>query len=112
LHAHSAEGYTQSIETQQTLGHTIKRSSLECFDKRNLSLYTQSRARAPLLRKERSLDPQLQAQRLAALLRGRRLHPLKGDMKGFWSVTVSGNWRIIFQFGGTDAVQVDYVDYH
>ena len=45
-------------------------------------------------------------------LPGWRLHPLKGELKGFWSVTVNGNWRIIFQFDGKDAVQVDYVDYH
>jgi proteic killer suppression protein len=40
-----------------------------------------------------------------------RLHPLKGQMKGFWAVTVRANWRVIFRFddGATD---VDYVDYH
>ena len=43
---------------------------------------------------------------------GLRLHPLVGDLKGFWSVTVSANWRIIFRFEGTDAVDVDLVDYH
>ena len=30
-----------------------------------------------------------------------RLHPLKGDLKGFWSVTVRANWRIVFRFEGT-----------
>jgi proteic killer suppression protein len=40
-----------------------------------------------------------------------RLHPLKGQMKGFWSVTVRANWRVIFRFDG-DAEEVDYVDYH
>ena len=43
---------------------------------------------------------------------GFRLHPLKGDMKGFSSVTVSANWRVIFRFSGQDAVDVDYLDYH
>jgi toxin HigB-1 len=38
---------------------------------------------------------------------GLRLHPLTGGLKGFWSVTVSGNWRIIFRF---DVVDVDLVD--
>jgi proteic killer suppression protein len=44
-------------------------------------------------------------------LPGFRLHPLKGQMKGFWAVTVRANWRVIFRFddGATD---VDYVDYH
>lgn len=43
---------------------------------------------------------------------GWRLHPLKGDMKGFYSVTVNGNWRMIFQFHNGDAELVDYLDYH
>jgi len=41
-----------------------------------------------------------------------RLHPLKGDLKGFWSVTVRANWRIIFRFEGTDAFDVELIDYH
>ena len=45
-------------------------------------------------------------------LPGFRLHPLKGDLSSFWSVTVSGNWRIIFRFDGSDACDVDLVDYH
>ena len=43
---------------------------------------------------------------------GVRLHPLKGDFKGFWAVTVRANWRVIFLFAGRDALDVDYVDYH
>lgn len=43
---------------------------------------------------------------------GFRLHPLKGDLAGFWSVSVSGNWRIIFRFDGANACDVDMVDYH
>jgi toxin HigB-1 len=41
-----------------------------------------------------------------------RLHPLKGDFKGFWAVTVRANWRVIFRFAEGDAVDVDYLDYH
>ena len=41
-----------------------------------------------------------------------RLHPLKGDLKGFWSVTISANWRIVFRFEDGDAFDVDLVDYH
>lgn len=41
-----------------------------------------------------------------------RLHRLKGDMKGFWSVMVSGNWRIIFKFEDGEAYDVDLIDYH
>lgn len=45
-------------------------------------------------------------------LPGFRLHPLKGDLRGYWSVAVSGNWRIIFRFQGGHASDVDLVDYH
>ena len=40
-------------------------------------------------------------------LPGYRLHPLKGDLQGFWSVTVSGNWRIVFRFSDGDAYDLD-----
>ena len=45
-------------------------------------------------------------------LPGLRLHPLKGRLKGRWSVTISGNWLVTFAFSGKDVVQVDYEDYH
>lgn len=38
---------------------------------------------------------------------GWRLHPLKGDLAGYWSVDVSGNWRLTFAFQGEDAILVD-----
>ncbi len=40
------------------------------------------------------------------------LHPLKGDMKGFWSVTVKTNWRIVFRFSDGSADDVELIDYH
>ncbi len=45
-------------------------------------------------------------------LPGWKLHQLTGDLAGHYSVTVSGNWRMTFTFDGTDAVLVDYQDYH
>ena len=45
-------------------------------------------------------------------LPGYRLHPLKGALKRMWSVTISGNWRIIFRMEDGDASDVDLVDYH
>jgi proteic killer suppression protein len=45
-------------------------------------------------------------------LPGFRLHSLKGDLKGYWAVTVRANWRVIFRFADGDALDVDYVDYH
>ena len=41
-----------------------------------------------------------------------RLHPLKGDLKGFWSLTVRANWRVISHFEDGNASDVDLVDYH
>ncbi len=41
-----------------------------------------------------------------------RLHALKGDLKGFWAVTVRANWRVIFKFENGNALDVDLVDYH
>jgi proteic killer suppression protein len=45
-------------------------------------------------------------------LPGYRLHRLKGELEGFWSVTVRANWRIIFRFEGADAFDVELIDYH
>ena len=46
------------------------------------------------------------------LFPGWRLHPLAGELDGFWSVTVTGNWRIIFRFENGNASELDYLDYH
>ena len=58
-------------------------------------------------------------QRLNAAIRpedmntpGMKFHGLKGEEKGFYSVIVNKNWRIIFKFDGQDAILVDYLDYH
>ena len=45
-------------------------------------------------------------------LPGYRLHPLKGERKAFWSVTVRANWRIVFRFVGADVFDVELIDYH
>jgi len=59
-----------------------------------------------LARLDRAETPQ------AMNLPGYRLHPLKGDLRGFWSVTVRANWRIAFRFEGVDAFDVELTDYH
>jgi proteic killer suppression protein len=43
---------------------------------------------------------------------GNDFHTLKGDLKNYYAIKVSGNWRIIFQFEDRDAVLMDYLDYH
>jgi toxin HigB-1 len=45
-------------------------------------------------------------------LPGWRLHPLKGKLAGFWSITINGNWRIVFRIEAGDVTGVDLVDYH
>jgi len=45
---------------------------------------------------------------------GWKLHPLKGDLKGLWSLTVTGNWRLIFRYDEqtNSASEIDFIDYH
>jgi proteic killer suppression protein len=43
---------------------------------------------------------------------GFKLHPLKGELKGFRAITVRANWRVVFRFADGDALDVNYVDYH
>jgi len=43
---------------------------------------------------------------------GMKFHKLTGNLFGFYSVSVNGNWRIIFKFKGQNAEEVDYIDYH
>jgi proteic killer suppression protein len=45
-------------------------------------------------------------------LPGWRLHPLKGELAGFRSVTVTAHWRIVWRFEDGHPTDVDYVDYH
>ncbi|MCJ7684250.1 MAG: type II toxin-antitoxin system RelE/ParE family toxin [Desulfobacteraceae bacterium] len=59
-----------------------------------------------LARLDASLSPQ------DMNLPGLNLHPLKGQYEAFWSVPVSGNWRVIFRFEDDNAFDVDYLDYH
>ena len=43
---------------------------------------------------------------------GYRLHPLKGNLKDFWAVRISKNWRIIFRFEDETVRDVNLIDYH
>jgi proteic killer suppression protein len=45
-------------------------------------------------------------------LPGFRLHPLKGNKEGLWSIEVNKNWRITFEFKTGDVYVVNYEDYH
>jgi proteic killer suppression protein len=41
-----------------------------------------------------------------------KIHPLKGNLKGYWSLTIKENWRIIFRIDGKNTFDIDYLDYH
>jgi toxin HigB-1 len=43
---------------------------------------------------------------------GHKLHSLSGELKGFWSVWVTGNYRIYFRFEDGNALDINYSDYH
>jgi toxin HigB-1 len=43
---------------------------------------------------------------------GYHLHPLKGNRKGTWSISVSGNWRLTFEFADGNVYLLNYEDYH
>lgn len=43
---------------------------------------------------------------------GYKLHSLGGKFKGFWSITITGNYRIIFRFDNENVFDIDYLDYH
>jgi proteic killer suppression protein len=65
-------------------------------------------ARIRLILSALHASPEIEAMNLPAF----RLHPLKGKMQGYFSVTVRANWRIIFRFEGGEAFDLDFVDYH
>jgi len=64
------------------------------------------RLRRILFRLQEATDP------ASADAPGFRLHRLKGDRAGVWSVRVSGNWRVVFRFDRHEVVDVNLVDYH
>ena len=45
-------------------------------------------------------------------LPGYRLHPLKGERKGLWAISVNGNWRLTFRFENGNVTILNYEDYH
>ena len=75
-------------------------------DKRGINIKHAPRLGRILDRLDASVKPQ------DMNLPGFKLHELKGNGKGAWSVRVSGNWRVTFKFERNDAILVDYRDYH
>ena len=86
--------------------HKGLRRLYENDDRRGLSAGQTDKIGRVLARLDRAMRPDHMD------LPGWRLHPLKGELAGFWSVTVNANWRIVFRFEDGDATDVDLVDYH
>ncbi len=77
-----------------------------CGETRGLNAEHVARLRLQLGVLDRSQSP------MGMNLPGWKLHALKGARKGQWAVSVSGNWRLVFEFDGDDATHIDLVDYH
>ena len=75
-------------------------------DTRGINAQHAARLRRLLTMLNRSVGP------AGMSLPGYRLHQLKGQRIGQWAVSLSGNWRLVFEFEGDDATNVDLVDYH
>ena len=86
--------------------HRGLRMLFENDDRRRLAAAQVDKIKRVLARLDEATDIKHMA------LPGFGLHPLKGNLKGFWAVSVSGNWRIIFRFDKSNAYDVDLVDYH
>ena len=81
------------------------------------ALYEKDQTRGlhpPWLKRIRAILARLDASKVPADMDfpGLRLHPMKGEYKGFWAVDVSGNWRIIFRFEDGEPRDVDLLDYY
>ena len=88
----------------------FKHKGLERFFRTGSTRGIQAAHASKITRILQTLDAAASAQGMD--LPGFRLHPLKGKLRGLWSVTVSGNWRITFRFTDRGAELVDYQDHH
>lgn len=89
---------------------SFRHKGVEQFFRSGSKAGIQAKHAAKLRKQLFALDNSRRAEDMSAP--GWRLHPLRGHLKGHWSVEVSGNWRLTFAFQGEDAILVDYQDYH
>lgn len=90
----------------QSFRHKGLRLLYEKADRRRLQPDYVDKIERIIARLDEARDP------VDMALPGFRLHALKGELAGFWSVSVSGNWRIIFRFERGHVRDVDLIDYH
>ena len=86
--------------------HRALKRLFEDDDRRGLNADHVEKIRRILAQLKRSSQPEDMD------LPGFKLHLLKGDLAGFWSVTVSANWRIVFRFESGDVTDINLIDYH
>ena len=98
--------YRYTIHMIEGFRHKGLQLLYEIGDSRRLQQEQVTRIRRVLTVLDRVTKPQ------DANMPGYRLHPLKGDRKGVWSVWISGNWRITFRVENGNVRDVDLVDYH
>lgn len=89
---------------------TFRQAGLERFYRTGSKARIQPKHDKKLRAQLTALDAATRPQDLG-VIPGWRLHALKGDQMGRWSIAVNGNWRLTFTFEGTDAVLLDYEDY-
>ncbi|MFZ1702082.1 MAG: type II toxin-antitoxin system RelE/ParE family toxin [Pyrinomonadaceae bacterium] len=89
---------------------TFRHKGIERFFKTGSKVGIQPKHAEKLRRQLFALDNAKKAEDMNAP--GWRLHPLKGELAGHWSINVSGNWRLTFAFEDDDVILVDYQDYH
>ncbi len=89
---------------------SFRHKGLEAFYQTGSARGIQTAHAAKLARILAALDAATTQEELS--LPAFKLHPLKGKLKGQWSIWVSGNWRVTFRFSGPDVEMVDYLDYH
>ncbi|NOT47296.1 MAG: hypothetical protein HOP17_06045 [Acidobacteria bacterium] len=89
---------------------SFRHSGIEQFFRKGSKAGIQAKHAEKLRRQLFALDNARRPQDLVAP--GWRLHQLRGELAGHWSIDVSGNWRLTFAFDGDDAILVDYQDYH
>lgn len=89
---------------------SFRHKGLETLYQTGSSRGVQAVHTAKLLRILAALDAVTSPEELN--LPGYKLHPLKGALKGHWSMWVNANWRVTFHFTGIDVELVDYQDYH
>lgn len=89
---------------------SFRHKGIERFFKEGSKAGIQPKHAEKLRKQLFALDSAMRAEDMSAP--GWRLHRLRGDLAGHWSVDVSGNWRLTFAFEDDDAILIDYQDYH